>query len=102
MSNDYTNPNTNLMTPTMITLTLTDPYDAFGSFCAPVFFDFIRSDSHVVIIMIIGCIKLQLIASVSKLFFSFLNKSFHFVDKDRIAIWGWVSKQIIDLATLFN
>jgi len=52
--------------------------------------------------MIIGCIKLQLIASVSKLFFSFLNKSFHFVDKDRIAIWGWVSKQIIDLATLFN
>jgi len=33
LSNDYTNPNTNPRTFTTLTLTLTDPYSAFESFC---------------------------------------------------------------------
>src|SRR6218665_2578872 len=37
LSNDYTNPNTNPRTLTTLTLTLTDPHDAFESFCSPVF-----------------------------------------------------------------
>jgi len=47
--NDYTNPN-NTKTLSTLTLTLTDPHDAFESFCAPVIYDFIRSyflDSNV-------------------------------------------------------
>jgi len=36
VSNDYTNPSTNLKTLTTLTLTLTDPHKAFESFCAPV------------------------------------------------------------------
>jgi len=41
--NDYSNPNTNPKTLTTLALTLTDPQDAFDSFCAPVFCDFARS-----------------------------------------------------------
>ena len=36
LSNDYANPNTNPKTLTTLTLTLTDPHDAFGNFCATV------------------------------------------------------------------
>src|SRR6218665_3899183 len=43
LSNDYTNPNTNPRTLTMLTLTQTDPQDTFESFCAPVFCNFIRN-----------------------------------------------------------
>ena len=43
LSNDYTNPNTNPKTLTMLALTLTDPNDAFESFCTPVFFDFVQN-----------------------------------------------------------
>src|SRR6218665_3915123 len=43
LSNDYTNPNTNPRTLTTLTLTLTDPHNAFESWCAPVFCDFIRN-----------------------------------------------------------
>jgi len=42
LPNDYTNSNTNPKTITMLILTLTDPHDAFESFCALVFCDFIR------------------------------------------------------------
>jgi len=41
LSNDYTNPNTIPRTLKTLTLTLTDPHDAFESFCAPVVCDFI-------------------------------------------------------------
>jgi len=43
MFNDYTNPNTKTLTT--LALTLTDPHDAFDSFCAPVFCDFVRNYS---------------------------------------------------------
>jgi len=43
LSNDYTNPNTNPNILTTLTPTLTDPQDAFESFCAPVSCDFIRN-----------------------------------------------------------
>jgi len=43
VSNDYSNPNTNHKTITTLALTLTDPHDAFDSFCAPVFCDFVRT-----------------------------------------------------------
>ena len=51
LSNDYTNPNTNPKTLTTLTLTLTDPRDAFECFCAPIFCDliwnyFLDSESH--------------------------------------------------------
>src|SRR6218665_3610750 len=45
MSNDYTNPNTNPKTLTTGILTLTYHDDAFESFCAPAFCDFIRNYS---------------------------------------------------------
>ena len=45
MSNDYTNPNTNPNTLTTLALTLTNHHDAFESFCAPVFCDFVRNYS---------------------------------------------------------
>ena len=41
--NDYTNPNTNPKIFTALILTLTDNLDAFESFCAPVFCDFIQN-----------------------------------------------------------
>ena len=41
LSNDYTNPKT----LTTLALTLADHYDAFESFCAPVFCDFVRKYS---------------------------------------------------------
>jgi len=37
------NPNTNPKTLTTLSMTLTDPQDAFESFCVPVFCDFIRN-----------------------------------------------------------
>jgi len=43
LSNAYTNPNTNPKTLTAGILTLNDRHDAFESFCAPVFCDFIRN-----------------------------------------------------------
>jgi len=43
LSNAYTNPNTNLKTPTPGILTLNDHHDDFESFSAPVFRDFIRN-----------------------------------------------------------
>src|SRR6218665_2329840 len=43
MSSNYTNPNTN--PKTTLALTLTDHHDAFESFCAPVFCDFVRNYS---------------------------------------------------------
>jgi len=43
LSNDYTNPNTNPKTFTTLTLTLTDPQNAFERFCVPVYCDFIRN-----------------------------------------------------------
>src|SRR6218665_3006570 len=43
LSNDYTNPNTNPKTLTMLALTLADHHDAFKSFFAPVFWDFVRN-----------------------------------------------------------
>src|SRR6218665_884695 len=46
MSNDYTNPNTNPKTLTASILTLTYPDDAFESFCALAFFDFILNYSR--------------------------------------------------------
>src|SRR6218665_997284 len=45
LSNDYTNSNTNPKTLTAGILTLTYPDDAFESFCAPAFCDFIRNYS---------------------------------------------------------
>ena len=52
MSNAYTNHNTNPKILTAGILTLNDRHDAFESFCAPVFGDFIRnyflSDSETV------------------------------------------------------
>src|SRR6218665_3375037 len=45
LSNDYTNPNTNPKTFTMLALTLAEHHDAFESFCAPVFCDFVRNYS---------------------------------------------------------
>src|SRR6218665_2829434 len=45
LSNDYTNPNTNPKTPTTFALTLADHHDAFESFSAPVFCDFVRNYS---------------------------------------------------------
>src|SRR6218665_3594962 len=45
LSNDYTNPNTNPKTPMRLALTLADHPDAFESFCAPVFCDFVRNYS---------------------------------------------------------
>ena len=41
----YTNPTTSPKTLTMLNLTLADPHDAFESFRAPVFRDFIRNYS---------------------------------------------------------
>jgi len=43
LSNDYTNPNTNPKTLTTLTLTLTDPHNAFESFCAPIFGNYMRN-----------------------------------------------------------
>ena len=43
LSNDYANPNTNPKILSALILTLTDPNAAFGSFCGPVFCDFIRN-----------------------------------------------------------
>jgi len=43
LSDDYTNPNTNPTTLTTLALTLTDPLDAFESFCVLLFCDFIRN-----------------------------------------------------------
>ena len=40
MSNDYTNPNTNLKVLTTLNLTLSNPHDAFESLWAPVCCDF--------------------------------------------------------------
>jgi len=48
LSNDYTNPNTNPKTLTAGTLTLNDRQDAFESFCALVFCDFVRNYSCIV------------------------------------------------------
>ena len=45
LSNDYTNPNTNPKTLTEGILTLNDRHEAFESFCAPVFCDFMRNYS---------------------------------------------------------
>jgi len=47
LSSNYTNPNTNPNTLTMLTLTLTDPHGALESSrsCAPKFCDFIRNYS---------------------------------------------------------
>ena len=45
LSNDRTNPDTNNKTLTKLALTLTDHHDAFESFCAPVFCDFVRNYS---------------------------------------------------------
>jgi len=45
MSNDYTNPKTNLKTFTMLALTLADHHDVFESVCEPVFCDFVRNYS---------------------------------------------------------
>jgi len=45
ISNNYTNPNTYPETLTTLTLTLADPQGAFESFCAPVFYDFVRNYS---------------------------------------------------------
>src|SRR6218665_2714607 len=43
LSNDYANPNTNPKTLTTIALTLANHHDAFASFRAPVFCDFLRN-----------------------------------------------------------
>jgi len=43
LSYDYTNPSTNPKTLTTLTLTVTDPPDSFESFCAQLFYDFIRN-----------------------------------------------------------
>jgi len=48
LSNDYTNPNTSPKTLTTLALTLTDHHDAFESFFAPVFCDFVRNYSSTV------------------------------------------------------
>src|SRR6218665_882306 len=45
LSNDYTNNNTDPKTLLMLILTLTDPHDAFESFCEPAFCDFVRNYS---------------------------------------------------------
>ena len=45
LSNDYTKPNTNPKTLTMLALALADHHDAFGSLCASVFCDFVRNYS---------------------------------------------------------
>jgi len=45
VSNDYSNPDTNPKILTTLALTLTGPLDALGSFCAPVFCDFVRNYS---------------------------------------------------------
>ena len=45
LPNDYTNPNTNPNTLMTLSVTLTDPHDAFESFYTPVFCDFIRNYS---------------------------------------------------------
>src|SRR6218665_3620174 len=42
LSNDHTNPNTNPKTLTTLALTIADHQDAFESFYAPVFCDFVR------------------------------------------------------------
>src|SRR6218665_269882 len=47
LSNDYTNPKTNPKTLTASILTLTYPDDAFESFCALAFCDFIRNYSRI-------------------------------------------------------
>src|SRR6218665_287472 len=45
LSNDYTNPNTNPKILKTLALTLADHHNAFESFCAPVFCDFVRNYS---------------------------------------------------------
>jgi len=53
VSNDYSNPNTNPKTLTTLALTLADPHDAFDSYCAPVFSDFVQNYSCVVVTSIL-------------------------------------------------
>jgi len=62
MSNDYINPNTNPKTLMTLALTLTDHHEAFESFYAPVFCDFVRNYSCTVdgavvtsFIVFVGC-----------------------------------------------
>jgi len=45
ISNDYTNPNTNPKTLTTLAMTLADHHDAFESYCAAMFCDFVRNYS---------------------------------------------------------
>src|SRR6218665_1198599 len=45
LSNDYTNPNINPKILTTLALARVDHHDAFESFCAPVFCDFVRNYS---------------------------------------------------------
>jgi len=45
LSNDYTNPNTNPKTLTTLALTLADHHNAFESFHAPAFCDFVGNYS---------------------------------------------------------
>jgi len=49
LSNDYTNPNTNLKNLTTLTLTLTNPLGDIESFCEPVFCDFVHNYSCTVV-----------------------------------------------------
>src|SRR6218665_651305 len=48
LSNDYTNPYTKSKNFTTLSLTLAEHHDAFESFCAPVFCDFVRNYSSTV------------------------------------------------------
>ena len=57
LSNDYTNPNTNPKTLTTLALTLADHHDAFESFCARVFWDFVRNYSCTVDGAVVTSIK---------------------------------------------
>ena len=69
LSNDYTNPNTNPKPLTTLALTLADHDNAFESFCAPVFCDFVRNYS---------CTSSHFVSRIMMYFFIRMPDSFVF------------------------